>query len=130
MSNRCRRSSRVNSLRAIERRDVQPLQVVEEECKRMFRAREHADESPEDQLKTALRFRGGSSGTDGCSPMRCFSSGTSSTMSSPLDPRLAKGIAPFAQFIFVLAQEWADEALKRLCQRGVRNVAFVLVELA
>jgi hypothetical protein len=44
--------------------------------------------------------------------------------------RLAKGIAPFAQAFFVLAQKWPDQTLKGLRQRGIRNVAFVLVELA
>jgi hypothetical protein len=35
---------------------IQPLQVIEEERKRMFRSCEHADETPKDQLKTSLRF--------------------------------------------------------------------------
>ena len=43
-------------LEQIERRRVEPLQVVEEERQRMFRPREHADESPEHQLETALRI--------------------------------------------------------------------------
>src|SRR6185437_6394396 len=41
-----------------------------------------------------------------------------------------KGIAPFAQLCFALAQKWADEALKSLRQSGIRDVALVLVELA
>ena len=41
----------------IEGRCVQPLQVVEEECQRMLRSCEYADEPPKDQLKTSLRFR-------------------------------------------------------------------------
>jgi hypothetical protein len=36
---------------------IQPLQVVEEERKRMLRSCEYADEPPKDQLKTSLRFR-------------------------------------------------------------------------
>src|SRR5260221_1312886 len=35
---------------------IQPLQVVEEERKRMFGSREYADEPSKDQLKTSLRF--------------------------------------------------------------------------
>ena len=35
---------------------IQPLQVVEEERKRMLGSREYADEPPKDQLKTSLRF--------------------------------------------------------------------------
>src|SRR5262245_39786816 len=40
----------------IERCRIKPLQVVEEESKRMFRSCEYADESPEDQLEAALRI--------------------------------------------------------------------------
>src|SRR5262245_11594796 len=39
----------------IERCRIKPLQVVEEESKRMLRSCEYADESPEDQLEAALR---------------------------------------------------------------------------
>ena len=41
----------------IERGGIQPLQVVEEECQRMLRSCEYADEPAKDQLKTSLRFR-------------------------------------------------------------------------
>jgi hypothetical protein len=39
----------------VERRSVQPLQIVEERCERVFRPCEDADEPLKDQLKTALR---------------------------------------------------------------------------
>ena len=42
-------------LEQIERRRVEPLQIVEEQGQRMFRPREYADESPEHQLEAALR---------------------------------------------------------------------------
>ena len=42
-------------LEQIERRRVEPLQVVEEQRQRMLRPREHADEAPEHQLEAALR---------------------------------------------------------------------------
>jgi hypothetical protein len=38
----------------IERRRVEPLQIVEKERQRMFRPREDADQPPEHQLETAL----------------------------------------------------------------------------
>src|ERR1700757_5475563 len=38
----------------IERCRIKPLQVVEEESKRMLRACEYANEPPEDQLEAAL----------------------------------------------------------------------------
>src|SRR5579864_9238776 len=34
------------------------------------------------------------------------------------------------QLVFVLAEERPDQALKRLRQRGVRNITFVLVEFS
>ena len=42
-------------LQQIERRRVEPLQVVEEERQRMLRPGEHADEPPKHQLETPLR---------------------------------------------------------------------------
>ena len=43
-------------LEQIERRRVEPLQIVEEQRQRMFRPGEDADETPEHQLETALRL--------------------------------------------------------------------------
>ncbi len=40
----------------VERRRVEPLQIVEEERQRMFGPREDADEAPEHQLETPLRL--------------------------------------------------------------------------
>ena len=110
---------------------IQPLQVVEEERKRMFGSREYADESSKDQLKASLRFLRRKLGH-----RRLFANDVLQFRDELDDEqsvriqRLAQRIAPFAQVFFVLAQEWPDEALKGLRQRGIRNVAFVLVELA
>ena len=57
MSSRCCRSVAGQQVfEQVERGGIQPLQVVEEECQRMLRSCEYADESSEDQLKTSLRF--------------------------------------------------------------------------
>ena len=57
MSSRCCRSVLGQQVfEQIERRRVQPLQVVEEERQRMLRSCEDADEPPKHQLKTSLRF--------------------------------------------------------------------------
>ena len=42
-------------LKQVERGRVQPLQIVEEQCERMLRAREHTEESPENHLEPVLR---------------------------------------------------------------------------
>ena len=43
-------------LEQVERRRVEPLQIVEEQRQRMVRPGEDADEPPEHQLETALRL--------------------------------------------------------------------------
>src|SRR6188768_278608 len=43
--------------------------------------------------------------------------------------RLTQRLTPRAKVDVVLSQQWPDEALKRLRQRGIGNVALVLVEL-
>ena len=42
-------------LEQVERCRVEPLQIVEEQGKRMFRPRKYADKSPEHELEAALR---------------------------------------------------------------------------
>ena len=42
-------------LEQVERRCVQPLQIVEEQRERVLRAREHAEEAPEHHLEAVLR---------------------------------------------------------------------------
>src|ERR1700757_3136184 len=44
-------------LEQIQRGCVEPLQIVEEQRKRMFRTREHADQPTEYQLEAALRIQ-------------------------------------------------------------------------
>src|SRR4029077_20445565 len=43
-------------LEQIERRGVEPLQIVEEERQRVLRPREDAEESPEHELEASLRL--------------------------------------------------------------------------
>jgi len=43
-------------LKEIERRSIKPLQIIEEQSKRMFGPCEYADKSPEDELEAALSF--------------------------------------------------------------------------
>src|SRR5215472_7773897 len=48
-------------LEEIERRSIEPLQIIEEQSKRMFGPCEYADKSPEDKLEAALGFLWGKS---------------------------------------------------------------------
>jgi hypothetical protein len=98
---------------------------------RMFRPCEYADESPEHQLEAALRVLCGRSGTGGCSPMMSFNSGTRSTMRRPFGPTASRMASrQLLQLCFVLTQERTDKTLKGLRQRGVWDVALVLVKFA
>ena len=42
-------------LEQVERRRIEPLQIVEEQRERVLLAREHAEEAPEHQLEAVLR---------------------------------------------------------------------------
>ena len=115
----------------IQRRGVEPLQIVEEQGERMFRPREYADESAEHQLKTALRFlrRKFRDRRLLADDELQFRDEIDHELSVRVQ-RLAQRVAPSAQLFFALTQEWTDEALKGLRERRIRNVSLVLVELA
>ena len=48
-------------LEEIERRSIEPLQIIEEQSQWMFGPCEYADKSPEDKLEAALSFLRGKS---------------------------------------------------------------------
>src|SRR3954462_2584735 len=114
----------------IERCCIEPLQIVEEQRKRVLRPREYGDESPEYQLESALRIQWRKDRN-----RRLFSDDEFQFRDKIDDKprvwpqRLAKGLAPDAQLLFLLAEKRADKAAEGLRERGIRDVAFVLVEL-
>jgi hypothetical protein len=94
------------------------LQIVEEQNKRMFRAREHSNESPQDELEPALgvlqwKVGNGRRLSDDELQFR------NQVHNEPAvrTQRIMKRIAPAAQRPFAPAQEGADKALKGLCER-------------
>ena len=110
---------------------VEPLQIVEEQRKRVLRPGEDGYESPEYELKTTLcllrrKLR----------DRRLFADdelqvGDKVDHEPSVRPqRLQKRFAPDCQFGFALAEKWPNQALKSIDQRRIRDVAFVLVELA
>src|SRR3989449_3936148 len=118
-------------LEHIERRGVEPLQIVEEERQRMVRPREHTDEPPEHQLETPLRvlrreLRHGRLVAD---EERQFGDEVHYEPSVRLQ-RLTERGAPAVQLGLALPQKVPDEALKRLRERRIRDVTLVLVKLA
>ncbi|HYS82884.1 MAG TPA: hypothetical protein VEM76_19425, partial [Anaeromyxobacteraceae bacterium] len=117
-------------LEQIERRGVEPLQVVEEERQRVLRPREDAEESPEHELETPLRVLRREFGrrrllTDDELELR-----DQVQHQPPVRlQRLAERVAPAGQLRLALAQKRLDQPLEGLGERGVRDVALVLVEL-
>ena len=74
----------------VERCDVEPLQVVEEDRRRMFRPGENVDESPKYQLETPLRVLVRKLRDGGLFSDNSFSSGTRSAMSRPFGPNASR----------------------------------------
>ena len=118
-------------LQQIERRRVEPLQIVEEERQRMFGPGEDADEPPQHQLESPLRLLRLKLGH------RRLVADDEPQFRNEIDHQLAvraqrlqKGIAPDAERGVALAEQRPDEALKGLRQGRIGDVALVLVELA
>src|SRR4029077_1040840 len=104
---------------------------VEEERQRMFRPGEHADKPPKHQLETSLRvlwrkLRDGRLVTDDELQLGNETGHEPAVRAQ----RLQKGVAPTAKLVVALPEERPNEAVKGLRQRGIRDVALVLVELA
>ena len=119
------------SLEQIKGRRVQPLQIVEEQGKRVLRARKHAEEPPEHHLEAVLRVLRRKFGD-----RRLFAD-DGSELRDQVDhelavrpERLQQRVAPAVQLCVVPAKDPTNEALESLGQRCVRDVAFVLIELA
>ena len=114
----------------IERRRVEPLQIVEEECQRMVPLGEYADEPPEHHLETPSRVLRRELGN------RRLLSDDDLKLRDQVDheppiraQRLRQSVTPATQLGVALAEKVPNEALKPLRQRRIRDVALVLVEL-
>src|SRR3954470_23787657 len=118
-------------LEQIERCCIEPLEIVEEQGERMFRPREYADESPEHQLKAALRILWRQFGDRWlfADDVLQFRDEINDEPTVRFE-RLEQCLPPLPQLSFGLAQKRADQALKGLRKGGVGDVALVLVKLA
>ncbi len=94
---------------------VEPLQIVEEQCQRMVRPREHADEPPDHQLETPLRVLWREFGD-----RRLFTD-DKVEFGDEVDhepcvraQRLQQRFAPARHLALALAEQRAHQALKRL----------------
>ena len=119
------------ALQQFQSRRVQPLQIVEEQRQRMLRASEGAEETPEHQLETAPRFLRWQFCHGWLFADDEFDFGYEVDHQLAIRPqRLQKGVPPMVHLGFALNQDLTHQHLECLCQRRVRYVALVLVELA
>src|ERR1700694_4766222 len=118
-------------LEEVERRGIQPLQIVEEQRERSLLPREYAEEAPEDHLEAALRVLRRQIRDGRLFPDHELQLGNEVHDELAVRPqRLAQGVPPAAKLRLVLAQKRADKALEGLGKRSVRDVAVVLVVLS
>ena len=115
----------------IERRPVQPLQIVEEQRQGMLGPSEHPEEPTEHQLEAILAVLRREIG------YRRLLADDEGELRDQIDhepaigaDRFQQAVAPAAQLRILLAEQLANQALEGLSQRRIGNVALVLVELA
>ena len=115
-----------------EARRVGPLEVVEEERERVLLPGEHADEAAGTRGGTGSAPRPAAArATGGCGPMTSSSCGITSTMSWPLIPRASSSRCRHAAIrVLALGEDLEHELPEGLDERGVGDVALVLIELA
>src|ERR1700733_2023674 len=117
-------------LEEVERGGVQPLQIVEEQNERVLLAREHAKEAPEYHLEAVFGLlRRQVRDRRLCSDNELQLEDKIDDQLAVRTQRLLENVPPPAERCLALAQKRADEALERLGQGGVWDVALVLVEL-
>ena len=115
----------------VERRCVQPLQIIKEQRERMFLAREHAEETSENHLEAVLRILWRQIGDRRLFPDHQFQFGDEIDDQAAIRAQgFPQRFSPLVQLDLAFAQNMADQGLERLREGGVRNVALVLIELA
>ena len=118
-------------LEEVERRCIQPLQIVKEQRQRVLRPREDAEEAPEHHPETVLRVLRRQVRDRRLCPDHQLQLGDEVHDELTIRAqRLAQGVPPPAELRLAPAQQRAHQALEGLGQGGVRDVALVLVELA
>src|SRR6185503_7221980 len=109
----------------------EPLQIVQEQGERMLGPSEDSQKPSEHQLKPALRVLWRQFRDHGLVADDDLQVGDEIHHElSVRSERLMERLSPTTQLVVALGQERTDQTLKGLRQGGVRNVAFVLVELA
>src|ERR1700692_4729976 len=111
-------------LEEIERRRVEPLQIVEDQRERMFRPCEYRDEAPEDQLESILSVLRWKIRHRWLRADYKFQFRDKVNNEQPVwAQRLLKMLAPTLELGLALTQQPPDAALERLRQGGIGGVA-------
>ena len=118
-------------LEQVKRRDIEPLQIVQEQGERMLGPSEDSEKPSEHELEAALRVLWRQFRDHGLVADDDLQVGDEIHHELAVrSERLMERLSPATQFVVAFGQERTDQALKGLREGRVRNVAFVLVELA
>src|SRR5580700_6456842 len=97
-------------LEEVERRGIQPLQIVEEQRERVLLAREHPDEAPEHHLEAVLRILRRQLSDRWLSPDHELQFGNEVDDELAIRAqRLAEGVPPAAKLGLASCEERADQ---------------------
>jgi len=114
-----------------ERRGVQPLQIIEEQRERVFLAREHVEEAPENHMEAVLGVLRRQVHHRRLFPDHELQFGNEVDDKLTVGAqRLDQGVAPPAKLPLALAENGPHKIPEGLGQGGVGDVALVLVEFA
>src|ERR1700744_6182947 len=115
----------------VERCMIEPLEIVQKECKRMVGRRKYADKASQDHLETGMRLLGRQFIDRRLWPYQKREIG------HEIHEHLADGAyriqylrTPAFEFAFVAAQYHLNKPGECLGERGVRYVRFVLIQLS
>src|SRR5262249_46074846 len=115
----------------VQRRRVDPLQVVEEQYQGMFRLGECADKAPKGDLEQPAGLLWWKIGYGWLLADDQLDFGYELDHEPAVRPkRLAQRAAPAFQLQVALTHEAPHESLQRLSDRSVRNIALIRVNLA
>src|SRR5262249_1755783 len=114
----------------VQRRRVEPLQVIEKQRERMFWPREDAEKPPEYPLEAVLRVLRRQLRHRWLWANDELEFGNHIDHELPvLTERVLQRLPPCTQLGITLAQQWQEQVAEGLRQGGIRDVTLILVEL-
>jgi hypothetical protein len=106
------------------------LQIIEEQGEWVFRPSEHAEKLPENRSETALRIYGRKIRHRRLLTDNQFKFGNDVNNHLTVGIKgISQGVTPLVHLGVSFGQDLMDECLKGFGQSGIRDIAFVLIEL-